>query len=54
VDQPLSKQSLYDLLSNKIPAIRVKQFLSEDECKGMTDVVSSHKIACAASLFLVT
>jgi hypothetical protein len=43
-DENLSSRSLTGLLNNDIPAIRVPQFLSSEECNRMVDVVSSHKI----------
>lgn len=43
-DESLTNQSLSDLLRNKIPAIRVQQFLSRQECQRMADVVATYKI----------
>ncbi|KAI1342747.1 hypothetical protein F5Y15DRAFT_428705 [Xylariaceae sp. FL0016] len=43
-DETLTPRSLYDLLNNRIPAIRVPRFLSGHECERMIDVISNHKI----------
>ncbi|EKG14423.1 hypothetical protein MPH_08412 [Macrophomina phaseolina MS6] len=43
-DQPLTQQSLNDLLRNSIPSIRHAAFLSADECRQLVDIVHTHPI----------
>lgn len=54
-DETLSTQSLSNLLKNSIPTIRVKQFLSSQECTRLADVVSTHKIvrvSCSSAHYI--
>jgi hypothetical protein len=44
VEQDMSKQSLFDVFAGTTPAIRQKNFLSQEECRQMTRVLESHKI----------
>ncbi|OCL05614.1 hypothetical protein AOQ84DRAFT_298585 [Glonium stellatum] len=43
-EQPLSSESLADLFSNRIPALRVRNFLSAQECERMVNVIQTQKI----------
>ncbi|KAI0861118.1 hypothetical protein F4860DRAFT_179136 [Xylaria cubensis] len=41
--QQMSQKSLFDLFSGVVPAIVEKQFLSQEECTKMMEVLMSHK-----------
>lgn len=43
-DNPLSKTTLLDAFANNIPLVRERDFLSEDECNSMLDILQGHKI----------
>ncbi|RYP72515.1 hypothetical protein DL771_004155 [Monosporascus sp. 5C6A] len=43
-EQGLNKQSISDVFAGSIPAIRQKEFLSQEECWKMVEVLKSHKI----------
>ncbi|KAF3019266.1 hypothetical protein E8E14_005885 [Neopestalotiopsis sp. 37M] len=43
-EEGMSKQSLFDVFAGTTPAIRQKNFLSQEECQQMTRVLESHKI----------
>jgi hypothetical protein len=44
-DQPLTGQSVKDLIRNAIPAIRHRSFLTADECNKLVHIVQQHQIA---------
>lgn len=56
--QSLNKKSLFDCFAGTIPVIRQKDFLSQDECAKMVEVLKSHKIVSSiqrlASMILRT
>lgn len=43
-DQPLSLQSLIDVLADRLPVVREKGFLTPDEREKMLEVVKTHDI----------
>ncbi|KAI9686196.1 MAG: hypothetical protein M1822_003851 [Bathelium mastoideum] len=43
-DQRISSQSLIDVFANRIPVVRVKNFLSKEERDRMLEIVSTHNI----------
>lgn len=43
-DHSLSKSSLLDGFANNIPLIREKDFLSDEECNAMLEILQTHKI----------
>lgn len=47
-DQSLSMQSIKQLLSNSIPTIRRRNFLSEDECQRLVEIIQTHEIVHAS------
>jgi hypothetical protein len=42
--QLLSRESLHDLLQNKVPDVRVPSFLSGDECQSLVKIIKTHQI----------
>ncbi|KAI9168049.1 Leucinostatins biosynthesis cluster protein S [Paramyrothecium foliicola] len=42
--QDMNKRSLFDVFTGSIPAIRQKEFLSQEECKMMAEVFRTHDI----------
>ncbi|KAG8161537.1 hypothetical protein KVR01_008524 [Diaporthe batatas] len=43
-DHSLSKPSLLDLFANNIPLVRERNFLSDEECNAMHEILLTHKI----------
>ncbi|KAK2038822.1 hypothetical protein LZ31DRAFT_477883 [Colletotrichum somersetense] len=44
-DQPISSKALIDVFADRIPVVRVKNFLTLDECTRMLGVVRTHHLA---------
>ncbi|KAI1106531.1 hypothetical protein F4804DRAFT_300304 [Jackrogersella minutella] len=43
-DQPLTYRSVKNLLENTIPTIRQRNFLSNDECKKLVEIIKDHGV----------
>lgn len=41
---PLSRLNLRDLFQNRIPDVRVRNFLSADECQSLVNIIKTHQI----------
>ena len=42
--QPMNKKSLFDVFAGTVPVVRQKDFLSNEECKRMVEVLKTHDI----------
>lgn len=40
----MSRQNFQDLLQNRIPDVRVRRFLSADECESLVKIIKTHQI----------
>lgn len=45
-EQDLNRQSLFDVFAGTLPAIRQKEFLTQEECAKMVEVLKTHQIVC--------
>ncbi|KAK6511886.1 hypothetical protein TWF481_000790 [Arthrobotrys musiformis] len=43
-DQPLTKSNIIDLFANRIPVVRQKNFLNQDELNKMLEIVKAHEL----------
>ncbi|KAK1564267.1 uncharacterized protein LY79DRAFT_136241 [Colletotrichum navitas] len=43
-DQPMSSGALIDVFADRIPVVRVKNFLTSDECTRMLEVIRTHQL----------
>jgi hypothetical protein len=53
-DQPISPRSLMDVFANRTPVVRVKEFLTQDECERMLQVVRTHKLVSMPDNTIIT